>query len=121
MQLRVSEGVVYSAHFRHLHHAPLLNESNGKLYENHTECVFHEGACERQREEAADPIPECPIPEARRIVAVAKCSVLDHFDRHKGHFLAFQRALNNFTSDRSLRRTLFELYWARVRKPRKRG
>jgi hypothetical protein len=114
----VTDRGTWNAHFRHLHHAPILNESNGKLYEDHTECVFHEGSCDREREEPDGPIPPCPIPADRRITAVAKCSVLDHFDRHKGHFIAFQRAISAYTTDRALRRALFEQYWSRVRKPR---
>jgi hypothetical protein len=121
MRLETNTGQVFNAHFRHVRHEPRLNESNGKLYEQHTECVFHEGQCNRERHSADEPIPLCPIPIERRITAVAKCSVLDHFDKHRGHFLAFQRALNQHTADRNLRRALFEAYWARVRKPRHRG
>jgi hypothetical protein len=104
--------LVYHAHFRHIRHTPKLCESNGKLYDVTTECVIHSGACLREKKQ--------PCLSGGGVVGRSKKSVLDGFDRHKGHFQAFQRALNAMTTNRALRRTLFTEYWSMVRKPKAR-
>lgn len=105
---------VYHAHFRHLGHAPRLNTSNGKLYNITTECSLHVGMCIRE------PKGPCQTAGEHVFLGRSKKSVLDAFDRHKGHFQAFQRALNAMTTNRVLRTALFTEYWSRVRKPQRR-